>query len=93
MSKIINIFDYQSLLRNRKRSFENWSKGSFLKRIASKNLSERLKYINHNFDLAIDYGANKGELSDLVLKTGKIRKIFNVEFIKDFSFNQKKKNT
>ena len=85
------IFDSNSFQIHREKSLKKWPEGSFLKKIASDDLIDRTKLLKPNFNLAIDYGSNSGELSDLLLESGKVNEIINVEFVKGFAENFKKK--
>ena len=69
------LFDRARVARNRDRAAANYPDYAFLKARVSRDIAERLEDTSHNFPHALELGAHDGQLSHLLLETGKIEQI------------------
>ncbi|KCZ50555.1 hypothetical protein HY29_07265 [Hyphomonas beringensis] len=69
------LFDRARVARNRDRAAANYPDYAFLKARVSRDIAERLEDTSHEFPHALELGAHDGQLSRMLMETGKIAQI------------------
>ncbi|MAN47522.1 MAG: methyltransferase domain-containing protein [Alphaproteobacteria bacterium] len=69
------LFDRARVARNRDKAAANYPDYAFLKARVSRDIAERLEDTSHDFPHALELGAHDGQLSRMLMETGKIKQI------------------
>ena len=84
------IFNNKIHKLRRERAFKNWNNFSYLKKISTERIYERLYEVKRDFDLGLDLGSHYGELGHLLSRKNKINTLFQTDFI--YNYCKKSKN-
>ena len=78
------IFNNRIHKLRRQRAFKNWNNFSYLKKISTERIYERLFEVKRDFNLGLELGSHYGELGHLLRKKKKINTLIQTDFIYEY---------
>ena len=85
-----SIFNDKLHKLRRERAFKNWQNFSYLKKISSERIFERLYEVNRKFELGLELGSHYGELGHLLKNHNKINYLLQTDLV--FNYCKKSKD-
>ena len=86
------IFNNRIHKLRRERAFKNWNNFSYLKKISTQRIYERLYEVKRDFNLGLELGSHYGELGHLLGKESKISTLLQTDFIYEYCKKSKVNN-
>ena len=86
------IFNNRIHKLRRERAFKDWNNFSYLKKLSTERIYERLYEVKRDFNLGLELGSHYGELGHLLSKKRKIKTLLQTDFIYKYCKQSKENN-